>query len=143
MPDQSQSGASMWSKNISFINGEVALSGIPASQLAAEFGTPTFFLDEDAFRTRAAAWRDGLKAEFGEKAGHVFYASKAFTCTAVAHWISELGIGIDVATGGELAAALAGGVDPSHIEMHGNNKSLSEIDRAVSIGVNTIVMDSL
>ena len=143
MSEQSQSVASMWSKNISFVNGEVALSGIPASQLAAEFGTPTFFLDEDAFRTRAAAWRDGLKAEFGDKAGHVFYASKAFTCTAVAHWISELGIGIDVATGGELAAALAGGVDPSMIEVHGNNKSLSEIDRAVSIGVNTIVMDSL
>ena len=50
----------MWSKNTSFINGELALSGIPASQLAAEFGTPTFFLDEDAFRTRAASWRDGL-----------------------------------------------------------------------------------
>ena len=143
MSEHSQSNASMWSKNISFINGEVALSGITASQLAADYGTPTFFLDEDAFRTRAAAWRDGLKAEFGDKAGHVFYASKAFTCTAVAHWISEIGIGIDVATGGELAAALAGGVDPSFIEVHGNNKSVSEIDRAVSIGVNTIVMDSL
>ena len=143
MSEHSQSNASMWSKNIAFINGEVALSGITASQLAADYGTPTFFLDEDAFRTRAAAWRDGLKAEFGDKAGHVFYASKAFTCTAVAHWISEIGIGIDVATGGELAAALAGGVDPSFIEVHGNNKSVSEIDRAVSIGVNTIVMDSL
>ena len=143
MSNNSQSGAPMWSKNASFINGELALSGITASQLAAEFGTPTFFLDEDAFRTRAAAWRDGLTAEFGNKAGHVFYASKAFTCTAVAHWICELGIGIDVATGGELAAALAGGVDPANIEVHGNNKSLSEIDRAVSIGVKTIVMDSL
>ena len=135
--------ASMWSKNISFINGEVALSGIPASQLAKDFGTPTFFLDEDAFRSRAAAWRDGLKSEFGDSAGHVFYASKAFTCTAVAHWISEIGIGMDVATGGELAAALAGGLDPSKIQVHGNNKSVAEIDKAVSIGVNTIVMDSL
>ena len=137
------SKASMWSKNTSFVNGELHLSGIPASQLATEFGTPAFFLDEDAFRSRAIAWRDGLAAEFGDKAGHVFYASKAFTCTAVAHWISEIGIGIDVATGGELASALAGGVDPSKIEVHGNNKSLAEIDRAVSIGVNTIVMDSL
>jgi diaminopimelate decarboxylase len=84
-----------------------------------------------------------LKAEFGESAGHVFYASKAFTCTAVAHWISEIGIGIDVCTGGELAVALAGGVDPAKIQVHGNNKSLSEIDRAVSLGVNTIVLDSL
>ena len=135
--------ASMWSQNISFINGELALSGIPASQLARDFGTPTFFLEEMAFRARAAACRDGLAAEFGDSAGNVFYASKAFTCTAVAHWISEIGIGIDVSTGGELAVALAGGVDPSKIELHGNNKSLSEIDRAVSIGVHTIVLDSL
>ena len=133
----------MWSKNISFVNGEVTLSGIPASRLAKEFGTPTFFLDEDAFRSRAISWRDGLQAEFGDKAGQVFYASKAFTCTAVAHWISQIGIGMDVATGGELAAALAGGVDPSKIELHGNNKSLAEIDRAVSIGIHSIVMDSL
>ena len=127
MSEQSAQGASMWSTNTSFINGELHLSGIPVSTLAQEFGTPTFFLDEAAFRNRASAWRDGLKAEFGEKAGHVFYASKAFTCTALAHWISEIGIGIDVATGGELAAALAGGVDPSNIEVHGNNKSLAEI----------------
>ena len=133
----------MWSKNTAFVNGEVVLAGIPASQLAKEFGTPTFFLDEDAFRTRAAAWRDGLKTEFGDNAGQVFYASKAFTCTAVAHWITEIGIGMDVATGGELAAALAGGVDPSMIELHGNNKSVAEIDRAVAIGVHSIVMDSL
>jgi diaminopimelate decarboxylase len=143
MSGQSTQGASMWSKNVSFNNGELHLAGMSASNLAQEFGTPTFFLDEEAFRTRSTLWRDGLKAEFGDKAGHVFYASKAFTCTAVAHWISEIGIGIDVATGGELAAALAGGVDPSHIEVHGNNKSLAEIDRAVSIGVHSIVMDSL
>jgi diaminopimelate decarboxylase len=143
MSAASNSVPSMWSKNITFVNGEVTLSGIPASKLAKEFGTPTFFLDEDAFRSRSIAWRNGLKAEFGANAGEVFYASKAFTCTAVAHWISEIGIGIDVATGGELAAALAGGVDPSKIELHGNNKSLAEIDRAVSIGVHSIVMDSL
>jgi diaminopimelate decarboxylase len=134
---------SIWSANASFNNGELTLSGISAAQLAKDFGTPTFFLDEAAFRARAISWRDGLRSEFGDKAGQVFYASKAFTCTALAHWISEIGIGIDVATGGELAVALAGGVDPSKIELHGNNKSMAEIDRAVSLGVHSIVMDSL
>ena len=134
---------SIWSANASFSNGELTLSGISATQLAKDFGTPTFFLDEAAFRARAISWRDSLHSEFGDKAGEVFYASKAFTCTALAHWISEIGIGIDVATGGELAVALAGGVDPSKIELHGNNKSMAEIDRAVSIGIHSIVMDSL
>lgn len=133
----------MWSKNVSFDGGALHLSGISAAHLAKEFGTPAFFLDEDAYRSRALAWQHGLQAEFGAHAGNIYYAAKSFICTALAQWIAEIGIGIDVCTGGELAAALAGGINPQKIELHGNNKSLSEIDRAVSAGVKTIVMDSL
>ena len=133
----------MWSKNASLADGTLSLAGIPAAQLAKEFGTPAFFLDEDAYRSRALAWQNGLQSEFGANAGTIYYAAKSFICTAVAQWIAEIGIGIDVCTGGELAAALAGGIDPQKIEVHGNNKSVAEIDRAVSVGVKTIVMDSL
>ena len=133
----------MWSKNSSFEGGVLSLAGIPAAQLAQDFGTPTFFLDEDAFRSRALAWQNGLNDEFADSAGTIYYAAKSFICTAVAQWIAEIGIGIDVCTGGELAVALAGGINPSKIELHGNNKSVSEIERAVSVGVKTIVMDSL
>ena len=133
----------MWSRNISFTNGELHLSGIPAAKLAKDFGTPAFFIDEADFRERAIGWNNALRDEFGSHAGTVYYAAKAFISVAVAQWIKECGIGLDVCTGGELAAALAGGIDPAKIEVHGNNKSLSEIDRAVSVGVKTIVMDSL
>ena len=133
----------MWSKNSSLAGGTISLAGIPAAQLAKDFGTPAFFLDEDAYRSRAIAWRDGLNSQFGSHAGTIYYAAKSFICTAVAQWIADIGIGIDVCTGGELAAALAGGINPAKIEFHGNNKSVAEIDRAVSIGVKTIVMDSL
>lgn len=133
----------MWSQNISFESGVLHLTGIPAAQLAKEFGTPTFFMDESAFRTRAESWNDALRAEFGENAGTIFYAAKSFLCTAVAQWIEDIGIGIDVCTGGELTVALAGGINPDRIEMHGNNKSAAEIERAVSVGVKSIVMDSL
>ena len=84
-----------------------------------------------------------MKSEFGDYAGTIYYAAKSFICTVVAQWIAEIGIGIDVCTGGELAAALAGGISPQKIELHGNNKSIAEIDRAVSVGIKTIVMDSL
>jgi diaminopimelate decarboxylase len=133
----------MWSKNSSLDGGVLSLSGIPAAQLAKDFGTPTFFLDEDAFRSRSLAWHDGLQSQFGSHAGTIYYAAKSFICTAVAQWIADIGIGIDVCTGGELAVAIAGGIHPSKIEVHGNNKSVAEIDRAVSLGVKTIVMDSL
>jgi len=133
----------MWSKNASLAGGTLSLAGIPASQLAKEFGTPSFFIDEDAYRSRALAWNNELQNQFGPQAGTIYYAAKSFICTAVAQWIADIGIGIDVCTGGELSVALAGGISPSKIEVHGNNKSVAEINRAVSVGVKSIVIDSL
>ena len=132
----------MWSSSV-ITGAELSIAGISAKTLAKEFGTPTFFLDEADFRERALAWDKALKNAFGSDAGTVYYASKAFICTEVARWIKEIGIGIDVSTGGEMAVALAGGIDPSKIEVHGNNKSIAEIEKAISIGVDTIVIDSM
>ena len=132
----------MWSSNV-LTGKELSISGISATALAQEFATPAFIMDEADFRTRAISWDDALKSAFGENAGTVYYAAKAFLCTEVARWIRDIGIGIDVCTGGELAVALAGGVDPAKIELHGNNKSVAEINKAVSVGVGTIVIDSL
>ena len=132
----------MWSSNV-LTGKELSISGISATALAQEFATPAFIMDEADFRARAISWDDALKSAFGENAGTVYYAAKAFLCTEVARWIKDIGIGIDVCTGGELAVALAGGVDPAKIELHGNNKSVAEINKAVSVGVGTIVIDSL
>ena len=132
----------MWSSSVT-TGAELSIAGITAKTLAKEFGTPTFFLDEADFRERALAWDKALKDAFGSHAGTVYYASKAFICTEVARWIKEIGIGIDVSTGGEMAVALAGSIDPAKIEVHGNNKSLGEIEKAISVGVESIVIDSL
>ncbi len=132
----------MWSSSVQ-LGSELSIAGISAKDLAKEFGTPTFFIDEADFRARAIAWNEALQAAFGDKAGTVYYASKAFTCTEVARWIKDLGIGIDVSTGGEMAVALAGGIDPKKIEVHGNNKSVAEIEKAISVGVESIVIDSM
>ncbi len=86
--------------------GELTVAGVPATAIAAEFGTPVFVVDEDDFRARARAFRDAF-AEFD-----VYYAGKAFLCPATARWVAEEGLGIDVCSGGELAVALAAGPDP-------------------------------
>ena len=132
----------MWSSSVT-TGAELSIAGITAKTLAQEFGTPTFFIDEADFRERALAWDKALKDAFGSHAGTVYYASKAFICTELARWIKEIGIGIDVSTGGEMAVALAGDIDPSKIEVHGNNKSVAEIEKAISVGVEYIVIDSL
>ena len=135
----------VWSRNATRTGtGELTIAGVSASAIAAEFGTPVFVVDEADVRERA----DRASAAFGREfarvgsSARVYYAAKAFLCTEVARWVTEAGLNIDVASGGELAVALAAGVDPARLVLHGNNKSLGELDRAVSVGVRTIVLDS-
>jgi diaminopimelate decarboxylase len=132
---------SVWSANAKFVDGELTVAGVSATDLARQFGTPVFILDETDFKARAISFRDAMNNAFSSSI--VYYASKAFTCKEVARWISELGLGIDVATGGELEVALSVGFPPARIQVHGNNKSVAEIERAVSVGVGNIVIDSM
>ena len=131
----------VFSKNSTF-DGELAIAGIRATTLAKEFATPLFVIDEDDFRTRALGWKSALEKHFGAQAGHVYYASKAFISVEVAKWINEIGIGLDVCTGGELAVGLAAGFPADRMEMHGNNKSEAEIRTSIKAGCAAIVIDS-
>ena len=74
---------------------------------------------------------------------HVVYAGKSLLTTTVARWVAEEGLGLDVCSAGELAIALAAGVDPSRLVMHGNAKTVDELRDAVTVGVGRIVVDSL
>ncbi len=126
-------------------SGELAIGGVSASRLAADYGTPLYVVDEADARARAARTREAFVSAFAAhgSSATVYYASKALLTTEVARWMVEAGLRLDVASGGELAVALAAGVEPALIGLHGNNKSLAEIDRAVAAGVGTIVLDSL
>jgi diaminopimelate decarboxylase len=127
----------IWPRSARRVDGVLTLGGLDVRDLAAEYGTPVFALDEEDFRGRC---RDFTGA-FGEQAA-VFYAAKAFCCRGVLRWVAEEGLGVDVCTGGELEVALAAGVDPAMITMHGSNKLLSELHRAVEAGVGHVVVDS-
>ena len=143
--DANQLVASVWSKNsLRRKSGELEIGGVSATELATQFGTPLYVIDEEDFRSRAVAAKaafDDAAKKIGTEA-KVYYASKAFLSTEIVGWINELGLNLDVASGGELAAALAGGIDPARMGLHGNNKSLREIGRAVTAGVGAIVIDS-
>jgi diaminopimelate decarboxylase len=127
----------LWSKTTHRADdGVLDVGGVRVTDLAKEFGTPTYVLDEDDFRTRARAFHDAFEGV------DVYYAGKAFLCTAVLRWVTEEGLRLDVCTGGELAVALAAEVPPEHIGFHGNNKSRDELRRAIGVGVGRIVVDS-
>jgi diaminopimelate decarboxylase len=124
--------------------GELSFAGVSASELVARFGTPLFVMDERDVRDRAENARASFDRELARvgSSAKVYYAGKAFLSIEIARWVTAAGLYIDVCSGGELAVALAAGVDPARIGFHGNNKSLAEIDRAVAAGVGVIVIDS-
>ena len=116
-------------------DGALMIAGVELTELAAEVGTPVFVYDEDHLRRRCAEAR----AAFPDGAA---YASKAFLCKAMAALVAEEGLSIDVASGGELHVALAGGMPAERIVLHGNNKSDQELAAALRAGVGRIVVDS-
>ena len=125
-------------------DGVLQVGGVDVTDLAQRFGTPAYVLDEADFRARAVAFRDAFTHSFADLGGaDVYYAGKAFLCTAVARWVAEDGLHLDVCSGGELAVALRSGIDPARIGLHGNNKSDAELERAVAAGVGRVVVDSL
>jgi diaminopimelate decarboxylase len=128
---------SIWPRSARRSAGVLTIGGMDVRDLAAEFGTPLYVCDEADVRSRC---RDYLEA-FGPQA-RVFYAAKAFCSRAMLRWVTSEGLGIDVCTGGELEIALAAGVPPEQITLHGNNKTLGELERAVAVGVGHIVTDS-
>lgn len=125
-------------------DGQLVVGGVRAGDIAAEFGTPAYVLDEADFRRRAQAFRDEFAAPFAEIGTglDVYYAGKAFLCTAVARWVDEEGLFLDVCSGGELAVAKRAGFPAERIGMHGNNKSSAEIEAALEYGVGRIIVDS-
>jgi diaminopimelate decarboxylase len=129
--------AGIWPRSARRFGGVLMLGGVDVRDLAAEFGTPLYVCDEEDVRSRC---REYLEA-FGPD-GRVFYAAKAFCSRAVLRWVNSEGLGVDVCTGGELEVALSAGVPAEQITMHGNNKMLEELARAVSVGVGHIVVDS-
>ena len=116
-------------------DGRLSIGGCDAVELAAEFGTPVFVYDEAHLRARC---RQAVAA-FGDG---VAYATKAILCTAMARLAHEEGMHLDVATGGELHVALAAGVPSERLVLHGNNKSVRELELGLGANVGRVVVDS-
>ncbi len=117
-------------------SGVLHVGGRDVASLAQEFGTPAYLLDEEDFRARCRDFKQGFAG------ADVYYAGKAFLCRAIVRILVEEEMNLDVCSGGELATALAAGMDPARLALHGNNKSVRELTRAVETGVGRIVVDS-
>jgi diaminopimelate decarboxylase len=116
--------------------GRLCVGGVALCELADQYGTPAYVLDEADFRYRARRYRTTLRGT------RIVYAAKALLSTEVARWVSDEGLGLDVCSPGELTVAVAAGLDPHRIVMHGNAKSTRELKAAAAAEVGRIVIDS-
>jgi diaminopimelate decarboxylase len=121
--------------------GHLEIGGCDTVDLARDFGTPLYVMDEATIRDNCRAFLRAFADRY--PAGvDVHYAGKAFLCLAMCRIIQEEGLSLDVASGGELYTALKAGFPHERIALHGNNKSSAELQMAVENGVGRIVVDN-
>jgi diaminopimelate decarboxylase len=120
--------------------GALEIGGVSVLELAETFGTPLYVYDEVTLRSRARAIHDAFLTTYPKSS--VVYAGKAYLSPALVHILHQEGLGLDVVSGGEIAAGLLAGVDPARMVFHGNNKSRQELAEAVDAGVGLIAIDN-
>ncbi|MCS5654763.1 MAG: diaminopimelate decarboxylase [Dehalococcoidia bacterium] len=120
--------------------GQLVLGGIRATDLADEYGTPVYVLDEDPLRARCRSFIDEFRKLY--PATNVSYACKAYINPVLAKMFQEEGMGFDVVSGGELATAISAGIPMDEVYFHGNNKTPQELTEALEHSIGWVVVDS-
>ena len=122
--------------------GHLTIGGLDTVELAREFGTPAYIMDEDVIRQNMREYLNNAEKHFGIGALPLF-ASKSFCCTEIYKIAAEEGLGVDCVSGGELYTAKVAGFPAEKIYFHGNNKTDRDISDAMDMGVGTFVVDNL
>jgi len=121
--------------------GHLTIGGVDAVDLAREYGTPLYVMDEVLIRQNCQAYVNAFAKYYPN--ADVAYASKAFLCAAMVALVEQEHMSLDVVSGGEIATALKAGFPMSRTYFHGNNKTVEEIELAMKAGVGRIVVDSV
>ena len=123
-------------------NGNLSIGGSDAVELAEEYGTPLYVMDEDLIRNNCRRFKESID-KYYDGAGMACYASKAFSCRAIYKIINEEQLGIDVVSGGELYTAASVDFPMEKVCFHGNNKTDDELKLAVEKKVGRIIVDNI
>ncbi len=122
--------------------GHLTIGGMDTVELAKEYGTPLYVVDEDLVREHCRSFKNSIDKYYGG-AGLACYASKAFCCKAMCKIMLEEGMGLDVVSEGELYTALKSGFPMDKVCFHGNNKTDGELKLALENNVGRIIVDNV
>ncbi len=121
-------------------DGQLIIGGVSCKDLAVKYGTPLYVFDQTYIENMCKIYFDTLQQEYGD--GMIYYASKAFSCKEIYRILSQIGVGADLVSGGEIFTASSVGFSMEKTCFHGNNKSETELNLAVEQGVGYVVLDS-
>ncbi len=122
--------------------GHLEFAGIDTLELAKEYKTPLYVIDEQRIREKCRIYVNAMKKYFGESS-FPLYASKALSCKKVYQIVNEENMAVDVVSGGEAYTAFKAGFPMERVHFHGNNKTVDEIELAFDLGIGCFVADNL
>lgn len=119
--------------------GNLEISGCDLVDLATQYKTPLYVVDRVTLETMA---KDYLEAFSKYEKTHILFASKSLMTGSIAKILSNLGLGFDVVSIGEMYTLLNAGVDLSKSSFNGNNKSIEEIEFAIDNKIDHFSVDN-
>lgn len=122
--------------------GHLTIGGCDTLELAKEFGTPLYVMDETTIRNTCKSYVNSIKTHYDGK-GLPMYASKALSCKALVQLADSENMGLDVVSGGEIYTAMKANFPPEKIQFHGNNKTEAELRMALDYNIGKIIVDNL
>lgn len=123
-------------------NGHLTIGGCDTIELAKEFGTPLYVMDENTIRNTCKSYVNSISKYYNGN-GLPLYASKALSCKALVQLVNSENMGLDVVSGGEIYTAMQAGFPAEKIQFHGNNKTEAELSMALDYNIGKIVVDNL
>lgn len=109
--------------------------------LAKQYKTPLYVMDEQQVVKNIYDYTNYFKSNYFKTT--VVYASKAFLTYEFCKYLNQFDISMDAVSLGDMYIAKKAGFDMKKIVLHGNNKSLEELEFAVNENVGLIVVDNL
>lgn len=121
-------------------NGILEIGGVKTTELAKEYGTPLYVMDQALIEENITKYKNNFKSEKFKTA--IVYASKAFLAKAVCQIVEKFDIDIDAVSAGELYTIKSSGISMSRVHMHGNNKTDEELEMCLDYNIGSIIIDN-
>ena len=131
----------MKTKQMKIVDNKLYMGPWSLEELGKKYGTPLYVYDEEGIRERIKEYINNFKDDFYHT--HVVYATKAFLAPYLCHIMDEYGLWADAVSLGDMYILEKSGFPFDHIVLHGNNKTIEELEYAVTKGAGYIIVDNL